>query len=365
MLLDFRKFSSRSFDWTLLVAAVLLIIIGLVAIYSVDLSRGSSLIYFKKQMLAFGIGLVLVFFAVISQHTLWQFLAKWSYLAGLLLLVAVLIFGNTIRGTRGWFAFAGFSFQPVEAAKVGLILVLAYIISKFGRRFDRPLFFFGTGIVALLYLVLVMLQPDLGSAFLLASIWFGLVWAAGARKSYILIFVAAIAALAVLGWVFLLKDYQKERLATFINPGRDPLGAGYNITQSIIAVGAGKFFGRGLGFGSQSQLRFLPEAKTDFIFSVIGEELGFAGVVVMLALFAIVFWRLIVFIKNSDDDFASAAATGILVLFFIQFLTNIGANIGLLPITGVTLPFVSYGGSSLIFSLLLIGLAESMMVRRY
>lgn len=364
-MLNLQKFSPRSFDWKLLLAVILLTTIGLSAIYSVDLSRGSELYYFKKQLLALGIGVILLLSISMIQHAFWQYVAKWWYLAGLILLAGVLIFGQTIRGTRGWFSMSGFSFQPVEVAKVGLILMLAYIISRFGRRFERPLFFFGTGIVTFLYVALVMRQPDLGSAVLLVAIWFGLIWIVGARKLFLILFVSSVILLGVVGWFFFLKDYQKDRLANFIDPGRDPLGSGYNITQSVIAIGAGKLYGRGLGFGSQSQLRFLPEAQTDFVFSVIGEELGMAGVFVMLSLFGIIFWRLLVMIKNANDDFVSATAVGVLILFFAQFVTNIGASIGLLPITGVTLPFVSYGGSSLVINLFLIGILESMVVKRY
>lgn len=364
-MLDIRKLSPRSFDWQLFTCVIFLIMMGMAAVYSVDLSRGSELFYFKKQLFAFSVGLLFLFVAATSQHTLWRYLAKWWYLFSLLLLGAVLIFGQTIRGTKGWFSVAGLSFQPVEMAKIGLILMIAYIISRFGRRFDRPLFFFGTGIVTCLLLVLTMLQPDLGSAVLLGVIWFGMVWAVGARRLYLVLFTAGILLLAVAGWFFFLQDYQKDRVANFINPGRDPLVSGYNIAQSTIAIGAGKLFGRGLGFGSQSQLRFLPEAQTDFVFSVIGEELGLAGVVAMLVLFTLLFWRLLLIIKNSNDDFVAATATGILILFFTQLFTNVGANLGLLPITGVPLPFVSYGGSSLVINLLLVGILESMMVKKY
>ena len=364
-MINLKKFSSRSFDWTLLVAVVLLTFIGLSAIYSVDLSRGSDLFYFKKQLLALGVGLAIIFFVSMLQHTVWQYLAKWWYLAVLFLLALVLLFGRTVNGTRGWFSFSGFSFQPVEMAKAGLILMLAYIISRFGRRFERPLFFFGTGIVTFLYVGLIMLQPDLGSALLLIAIWFGMIWMVGARRLFLIGFVATVILTAVAGWFFFLKPYQKDRLADFVNPERDPLGSGYNVTQSIIAVGAGKWYGRGLGFGSQSQLRFLPEAQTDFVFSVIGEELGMAGVLVMLCLYAVIFWRLLAMAKNADSDFISATAVGILILFFCQFLTNVGADTGLLPITGLTLPFVSYGGSSLVINLLLIGILESMVVKKY
>ncbi|HSR89430.1 MAG TPA: FtsW/RodA/SpoVE family cell cycle protein [Candidatus Udaeobacter sp.] len=364
-MLSFNKLSPRSFDWPLFTAVILLVMMGMAAVYSVDLSRGSDLFYFKKQLLALSIGLFFLFAAGLSQHTLWRYLAKWWYLFSLLLMVSVLVFGATIRGTKGWFSLAGFSFQPVEMAKIGLILMIAYIISRFGRRFDHPLFFFGSGFFSFLLLILTMLQPDLGSAVLLGIIWLGMIWAVGARRLYLVLLAIAVVTLAIIGWFFFLKDYQKDRLANFINPSRDPWVSGYNVNQSIIAVGAGKVLGRGLGFGSQSQLRFLPEAQTDFIFSVIGEELGLVGVITMLALFGILFWRLLLIIQKSDDDFVAATATGILVLFFSQLFINVGANLGILPVTGVTLPFVSYGGSSLIINLLLVGILESMMIRRY
>jgi len=204
-----------------------------------------------------------------------------------------------------------------------------------------------------------MLQPDLGSAIVLWFIWFGMMLMAGAKKKHIVLIIILVIAFGVAGWFFALKDYQKQRLETFINPANDPLGAGYNLTQSMIAVGAGQFIGRGLGFGSQSQLHFLPESQTDFIFAVIGEEMGLAGVMVMLLLFALIFWRIFLIIKNSKDDFTAFFASGVFILLMMQLFTNIGANIGLLPITGVTLPLISHGGSSMIFVLLLLGIIES------
>jgi len=364
-MISLNKFSSRSFDWLLFFSSLLLCILGLVAVYSVGLSRGPEDSYFRKQLVAIGIGLVGLFVASLMQPSFFRNLAKPLYLFSLLLMVAVLIFGSTIRGTRGWFAFNGFSFQPVELAKMALILILAYSISNFGRRFERPLYFFGTGAIAVVAIGLTMLQPDLGSAVLLGTIWFVLMLLTGARRAYILSFVFLMLTVAVFGWFFFLQDYQKERVLTFVNPARDPLGAGYNTTQAVIAIGSGKFFGKGLGFGSQSQLRFLPEAQTDFVFSVIGEELGFAGVTVMILLFSVMLWRLLMIANNTDDDFASVIAIGIAILFTTQLFVNVGANLGLLPVTGVTLPFVSYGGSSLMINLILIGVAESMVTRRY
>jgi len=238
-------------------------------------------------------------------------------------------------------------------------------VSRFGRRFERPLFFFGTGAVALVAISLVLFQPDLGSAIILGLIWFGIMCLVGARRLYLVGLAFVVATVAIFGWFFLLQDYQKNRVLTFVDPGSDPLGAGYNTNQAAIAIGSGKFFGRGLGFGSQSQLRFLPEAQTDFVFSVIGEELGFAGAATVLGLFGFLFWRLVRIIKYSDNDFAAVVVSGVAIVFFSQLIINVGANLGLLPVTGMTLPFVSYGGSSLIVNLLMIGMVQSLIEKRY
>jgi len=363
-MIGLKKLSYRNFDWYLLISVLLLVAIGTMSIYSVDLSRGVGLVYFKKQLVFSIIGFCLLFAASFTHYNLWRNSSKAFYIFAILLLVSVLFFGQLVRGTRSWFTFFGYSFQPVELAKVSLILIMAYIISRFGRRFERPLFFYGTGMIAFIPIFLVLIQPDLGSAVLLGAIWFGLMLLIKAKRLHILSVILVVVLIGIVGWFFLLKGYQKDRLAVFVDPQKDPLGSGYNVTQSIIAVGAGQVVGRGLGFGSQSQLHFLPEAQTDFIFSVIGEELGFVGVLSMLSLFLILFWRIIVLIQKTDNDFSALVASGALILFFAQFVTNIGASIGLLPITGVTLPFVSYGGSSLIINLFLVGILESMVENR-
>lgn len=362
-MLRLNRLSLRGFDWPLLAAIFLLCAIGFAAIYSVDLSRGAALIYTKKQMIAFFAGAICLLVAGFTSPSFFKFYAKWIYATALLLLLAVLFFGHAVRGTTGWFSFGGFSFQPVEFAKYALILMFAYVAVNFGRRFEKPLFFFGTGFIAALPVFLTLLQPDLGSAILLCLIWFFLVWLLGARRLYLLILILTVAGVAVFAWYYLLVDYQKERILTFVDPTRDPLGSGYNTLQSTIAVGSGGWIGRGLGFGSQSQLRFLPETQTDFVFSVVSEELGLAGASALLVLYLVIFWRLIRLVRRAGDDFAATTTILALVLFFSQFLINIGANIGLLPVTGVTLPFVSYGGSSLTVNLLLIGTIISLNKR--
>ncbi|OGH88814.1 MAG: rod shape-determining protein RodA [Candidatus Magasanikbacteria bacterium RIFOXYC2_FULL_42_28] len=361
----FAKYSWRNFDWPLALAVFLLSAVGLTAIYSIDLSRGTELVLLKRQLLAVGIGLVLFFGASATAPNFWRAYAKWFYGFCLILLLAVLFFGENIRGTTGWFTFYGFSFQPVELAKLGLILILAYVVANFGRRFERPLFFFGTAIITGSAVILILFQPDLGSAVIAGMIWFGTMVLVGVRRSYIMGLLILLVGVGVATWFFLLAPYQKDRVLTFIDPARDPLGAGYNTAQATIAIGSGRLFGRGLGFGSQSQLKFLPEAQTDFIFASIAEELGFAGAAAVIVLFGFLLWRLLRLAASSGDDFYAVFISGVAVALFGQFIVNVGANLGLLPVTGVTLPFVSYGGSSLIVNLLMIGMVESMVVRRY
>ena len=269
----------RQYDWVLLILIFVLSAVSFASLYSIDLSRGDTLVYFSTQLLAFVIGLIVLAVGSGFHITFYQTLAKPIYLSALLLLVAVLIFGETIRGTTGWFRFGGLSFQPTEFAKFAEILIIGYLINRQGRRFDKLQFVVLSGLLSSFFIFLILLQPDLGSALVLGGIWFSMLILSGTKKRYIFVLIAVISLAFLGGWNFLFKDYQKDRLLIFLNPEKELLGAGYNVNQSIIAIGAGRIFGRGLGFGSQSQLHFLPEAQTDFIFSVIAEELGFVGII--------------------------------------------------------------------------------------
>lgn len=350
----------RSYDWVLVALSSVLVSIGFAAIYSVDLSRNiNPLVFIPTQALACAIGIVALFLFGGVRLSVYEAASRFFYPATLLLLVLVLFFGTTIRGTTGWFRVGQFSFQPAEFAKISVILLLSLVISRIGRRFDRIQFLIITGVALALPVGLIFLQPDFGSAFVLISIWGGLLLLTVRKKRYIFGLAACAIVLSILGWFFFFKPYQRERFLTFIDPYRDPLGAGYNVTQSLVAVGSGKFFGRGLGFGSQSQLRFLPEAQTDFIFSVIAEELGFLGATLLLLFYILLFWRLVYIAKRGRGDFGTYTVLGILWLFFIQMSLNIGATLGLVPITGVTLPLVSYGGSSLVANFILLGIVQS------
>lgn len=356
-----KFFSLQNYDWSITIIVLILAAIGLAGIYGVDLSRGDKLTLFPTQLLALAVGLLLFFLASSVHVSFYRSSARFFYLLAVVLLVLVLFFGERVRGTIGWFRLGSFSFQPAEFAKVALVIFLAFWINRFGRRYDRLQFVISTFLVTVILAGLIILQPDLGSAVVLLGVWFVLLFLTGTKKRYIFAFVAIGLLILTVAWFFVFKDYQKERLLTFIDPERDTLGVGYNVTQSIIAIGSGKFFGRGLGFGSQSQLHFLPEAQTDFIFSVIAEELGFVGVMMILVLYFFLFWRLLLLARRCSDDFSAFLGLLIMLLFSIQMVINIGGAIGFLPVTGITLPFLSYGGSSLMINFLLIGIAESIV----
>ena len=351
----------REFDWILISVVAVLIAISLAAIYSIDLSRAETLTYFPTQIIALGIGVVLLVVLGSLHVTFYESSAKLVFLSSLALLVAVLFFGVTIRGTTGWFRVAGFSFQPAEFAKVAIVLMLAYVTARQGRRYSRFGYIAVTGIPAALTIGLILLQPDLGSALVIGAVWFCMLLFAGARARYLIGIVLMLVIMFLLGWFFFFQPYQRDRLLVFLDPERDAWGAGYNVSQSLIAIGSGNIFGRGLGFGSQSQLHFLPEAQTDFIFAVIAEELGFVGVLLVFVLYILLFWRLVRIARRAQDEFSAFAALGVAAIFFVHVVFNIGAASGMLPVTGLTLPFLSYGGSSLIINLGLIGITLSLL----
>lgn len=352
------------FDWLLFLATIVLLTISIATIWSVALSRDpGNLGTVIKQGVAATIGLILIFSLSVANYRLFKNYALILVLTALFLLIGVLVFGETIRGTRGWLSIAGWNFQPVEFVKFVLIVFLAKYLSDHPRAAFGMREFIVSSCYVALFVGLVLLQPDLGSALILLSIWVGMLAFARIRKRYILFIICGALVTIVTAWFFL-APYQKDRILTFIDPNRDPLGRGYNVTQAVIAVGAGEFTGRGLGFGSQSQLRFLPESQTDFIFAVIAEELGFAGVTLVLVFLGILLSRLLFIAKSAPDDFTVFLALGIFIAFAVECTVNIGMNLGLMPVTGIALPFLSYGGSALLLSLFMVGVVQSIAVHR-
>lgn len=347
-----------------MVATFILAAFGLSAIYSIALSaHAGDVSNLVKQGIAVIAGFVLIGALSLSNYRL---LRNWTtalYILSLLLLVGVLVFGVKVNGTTGWFEILGFSFQPVELVKIVLVLVLAKYFSEKARRQVGWREILGSAFLAAFPAGLVLLQPDFGSALDLMGIWIILLFFAGLKWKHALVLTLIGVAASLFAWFVLFGPIQRDRVLTFIDPSRDPTFRGYNVKQAIIAVGAGEIFGRGLGFGSQSQLRFLPEAQTDFIVAVIAEELGFVGLLFILAAFLLLFYRLFKLIQTSRDDYTSFLLIGIFAVLFIQVAVNVGMNLGLLPVTGIGLPFVSYGGSSLMMAFILIGLAQSIAVR--
>lgn len=351
-------------DRILTVGIALLFCFGATILYSLSLGQteaGLSIVL--KQVLFFIAGFAAYVFFMTVDYRLWQPVYPWLYLLCLTLLISLFTpFGEVIRGVRSWLDFGFFIWQPVEIIKVLMILSLAGYFSKQGRhlRTWKPLIVSGVAVAILI--LLTMAQPDLGSAMILFLLWLGLVLVLGLSRWQIALMTIGFVLLAIFGWFFMLKDYQRDRLLTFLDPGRDPLVSGYNLTQSIIAIGSGQWIGRGVGFGTQSQLRFLPESQADFIFAVVGEELGFVGVLLLLGLYALLAWRLAHIAMSTRSDFGQILAVGVLIAVLGQALVHIAMNMGLLPVTGLSLPFMSSGGSYLLSVMVMMGLAQSVAV---
>ena len=363
----FRKFIQNlpKLDWWLCTAVFLLALLSLVIIGSIILNADqANSTRLMKQVIFVALGVGLMFIVSQIDYRLLRNYAFIFYVGAALLLLAVLLFGTTIRGTTGWFNFGFFSFQPVEIVKICLIMFLAYYFSEKTQEFFDFKNILTSGLFVALLLGLVVLQPDLGSALIFLVIWLGLLFLIKTKKKYLLIIIASLLLIIVVSWFAVLKDYQKERILNFVDPSRDPLGTGYNLSQSLVAIGSGNIWGRGLGLGPQSQLNFLPEQEDDFIFAVIAEELGFVGACLIIILFTVIFYRILRIMRNANNDFAFFLSAGILISFFGQFCINIGMNIGLMPITGLPLPFVSAGGSSLISSFIALGILQNIYLQQ-
>lgn len=350
--------SIRRIDWQLVAAVIFLVAFGLAAIYSVALGRGlNEFGNFQKQLLWLLVSVPAMLLISFFDYRLFKSLGWVGYGISIILLIVVLTpLGKVINGARGWFDFGFASFQPVEMTKVFLIMVLSDICSRYSRtvnHFRQMAFMAG---VAGLPIALALIQPDFGSAAVLFFIWLAAFLLIVRNKWHAIGLFAAMAAVAVALWFGFLQPYQKDRIRAFVDPSFDPSGSGYNVHQSTIAVGAGKFFGRGLGFGSQSQLKFIPESQTDFIFAVVAEEIGFVGVLMVLGLFSLLFYRLFAAARGAPDDYGMFIILLTSALLSFHIFINVGMCVGLLPVTGISLPFISYGGSFLLTILVLLGL---------
>jgi len=354
----------KRFDAPLFVLMVVLIVIGLAGLYSLSLAeKGAGSVNFSRQLIFASAGLVLFFFVCLIDFRLLRSLAYWVYFLGILLLILVLIAGETSRGMKGWLNFGFFNFQPTEFVKLAVIMFLA----SFWQRVPKPIRL-KDAIKSVLFVspsvCLIICQPDFGSAIVIVILWLSIFLLVNSNKKFIFGLAVIIVLVSVAAWLFFLKDYQRDRISTYLNPQADPLGRGYQITQSVVAVGSGRIFGRGFGLGSQSQLRFLPAAETDFIFVVFAEEFGLVGSLLLLGFYIFLLRHLIKIGLTVYDDFSLIMISGIAVYFFSQLAINVGMNLGLLPVIGLPLPLVSYGGSSLLISMLALAVVESVVLHQ-
>jgi rod shape determining protein RodA len=367
MLIYFKNIF-KNIDWILFGSVFLIVCAGLVTMNSFGSSSqagiGQSRL-FDRQIVWFVISVI--FFFVMSGID-WRFLKSTKIIVtlfvlsvGLLLLLFVL--GSVFKGAQSWFNLGVFSFQPADPIKLVVILILAKYFSRRHIEIARIRHILVSGFYVFVIFFLVFLQPDFGSAIIIFFLWLGIILVSGISKKHLFL-VFLIVTLAFGGlWVFVFKPYQKDRIVNFIHPLTNVRGSGYNAYQSTIAVGSGEIWGKGIGYGTQSKLQFLPEYQTDFIFAAFAEEWGFVGVILLFIMYGIVFWRMLNISFKGESNFEILFGTGLTILFLVHLIIHIGMNVGLLPVTGNTLPFMSYGGSHLLTEFL--GLGVLMGMKRY
>ncbi|MBX4199267.1 rod shape-determining protein RodA [Candidatus Parcubacteria bacterium] len=348
----------KNVDWRLFVPALLISLAGLVTMNAFSGEEH----FFTHQVIWLSISVV-VFFLASSFD--WQFLSRSKVLVSLYLAtvgILLLLFGlgHVSNGAQSWFSFGGFALQPSDPAKIVVILILAKYFSRRHVEIAHIRHIVISCVYALIIAALVFLQPDFGGAVIILGVWFGMVLVSGISKKHLAIVAGiAIAAVAVL-WLFVFQPYQKARIATFLHPLSDIHGAGYNAYQSTIAVGSGQILGKGIGLGSQSKLLFLPEYQTDFIFAAFAEEWGLVGTLFLLVLVLMLLLRIVDNARRSESNFETLFGLGLSILFGIHILIHAGMNMGVLPVTGIVFPFMSYGGSHLLTEWFALGVLSSM-----
>lgn len=353
--------SRSSIDWWMIAAAVPILAAGLITMHSFT---GYST-FASHQVVWIGISILVFMFASTLDlrflRSTWVSVGLFSASVGLLL--ALFIFGQVSHGAESWFSFGFFSFQPSDFAKVVLIIILAKYFSRRHIEIANVKHILVSGAYAFVLFALVLVHPDLGSAMIIALIWLGMIMVSGVSKKHLLTMLGIGILAFVLLWSFAFQEYQKDRIRSFIDPLADVHGAGYNANQSSIAVGSGGLFGKGVGYGTQSRLKFLPEYQTDFIFAAYAEEWGFAGVVILFGLYGVLIWRILRIALNGATNFEILFGSGVAIYFIVHIFINVGMNIQILPVTGTPLPFMSYGGTHILSEFLALGLLSAM--RKY
>jgi rod shape determining protein RodA len=356
-----RKISG-GIDWFLIIFIIPVLGAGLITMKSFT----SETSFFSHQLMWIVISFIALFlFANLDL----RFLKRTDILVSLFLIFSTLLFllfffGSSIRGSQSWFSFGGFSFQPSDMMKLIVILMLAKYFSRRHIEIRNFKHIFISGIYALIPFLLVFLQPDFGSAIIIFIIWLGMILVAGISKRHLLIVFSVMLLAFVMLWNFSFKPYQKARIMNFVQPLTNIHGSGYNVYQSTIAVGSGQIFGKGVGFGTQSRLNFLPEYQTDFIFAAFSEEWGLIGVIILFILLGLIIWRILHMALLGSTNFEILFGVGLSIYFMAHFIINIGMNIGIMPVTGITLPFISYGGSHLLTEFIGLGILMGMSRNR-
>jgi len=350
----------KQLDWILITATVLLVTIGLFSIYSSSVGK-EDFSNFKKQLIFFVVGIFLMFLFCFFE---WRTFRESSHLILILYslcvlsLVGLFFFAPEIRGVQRWYKVGPLSIDPVEFTKIILIILLAKYFSMRHIEMYRVRHILLSGFYVSLPAALTFFQPDFGSIIVLGALWIGVLIVSGIKLRHFLILLLVLLLVFSVSWVFLMEDYQKERVLNFAMPS-DPLGANWSQNQAKIAIGAGGIFGQGLLNGSQTQYGFLPEPQTDFIFAAIAEETGLFGVSILLLLFLILLWRIVRIAVKSQSNFPRLFSVGLAIVLISQIFINIGMNLGILPVIGISLPLISYGGSGLIAILAALGIVQN------
>lgn len=358
---------AKNFDFSLLAITLAIIAFSCVTIYSA--SRGGSVgsSYIERQIIWAMLGIAAGAIVASISTSIYQRYAGKLYVLNLLLLMAVLVMGHQSKGATRWIGFGAAKIQPSEFAKIILIIALAVFLVERREHIRTLNVFIKSFIYLAVPMLLVFKQPDLGTSLVLISIWLTMTFVMGTDIKNILLFIGVGILLALAAWNIpgVMKDYQKMRVITFVNPQADMQGSGYHVTQSRIAIGSGKLSGKGFLKGTQRELHFIPEQHTDFIFTVVGEEMGFVGAAGLVALYFALIWRALVIMAVTEDITGRAIAAGVTGMFLFHIVVNIGMTIGIMPVTGVPLPMFSYGGSSLMANMMGVGLLEGVSMRRH
>jgi rod shape determining protein RodA len=353
--------ATRKMDWWLFGSIIPILAAGLITMHS--FSGDSTFANHQIVWIIISIGVFFGLSMVDMRFLRSRAVSVTLFVVAVGLLILLSFIGTISHGAEGWFSFGGFSFQPSDFAKLVLIVLLSKYFSRRHIAIANVRHILISGAYALVLFGLVLVQPDFGSAMIIALIWLGMVMISGISKKHLLAMLAVAAIAFILLWNFGFHEYQKNRIRNFINPLADIHGAGYNAYQSSIAVGSGQIWGKGVGYGTQSRLKFLPEYQTDFIFAAYAEEWGFAGVVILFGLYAFLIWRILLNAMRGATNFEILFGAGVAVYFIVHIAVNVGMNMQLLPVTGTPLPFMSYGGTHTLTEFMLLGMLVAM--RKY